>query len=97
MIMHDRHLVTILGLISRSDGAYGWYQIDREITRQGIVSIHVGQALNVLLSQGFVTVSGDPSQATARYFITDQGLRVLAEQKGSGGPEPGDPSASSST
>ena len=97
MTMRDQDLLTILQIVSNNDGAYGWYQIDRDLVQHGIAFVHVGQALSLLLGRGLITASGDPSQASSRYYITHEGIAFLEEQKRDGEPDSADPRSSSSS
>ena len=57
--MLESELSTILKIVSREKGTCGWYQIDRELVREGIRGIHVRNALDTLVARELISVDGD--------------------------------------
>lgn len=76
--MLEPELSTILKIVSRENGTCGWYQIDRELVREGFRGIHVRNALDTLVAREFISVDGDPKLASSRYWITPAGIAILA-------------------
>lgn len=75
--MNSRRL--LLQHISNNDGSWGWYQLDRALSFEGISGIHLPTELAWLVANGHALCDGDPKPASSHYRITAAGMAVLGE------------------
>lgn len=69
----------ILRIVRDHDGEWGWYQIDRALSMQGILNVNVAAAMTSLRHRGLVTGEGDPQKASTCYSITSAGKAALGQ------------------
>ena len=69
----------LLRHISKHNGSWGWYQLDRALSFDGVVGIHLPTELARLVADGYVLCNGDPKLASTHYSITEAGMDVLTK------------------
>jgi len=69
----------VLELIANHNGQWGWLQLDRAFSAQGMLGIHIPILVEVLTKDGFLVVEGDPARASGRFKITNAGLMRLRQ------------------
>ena len=71
--------MVILSAISKHDGEWGWYQLDRGLTFEGIVGVHIPSVMASLRSSGLIRYEGDMQRESTRYWMTDAGRAALRD------------------
>jgi DNA-binding PadR family transcriptional regulator len=89
-VPRSRVAAAILSKIAESDGNLTWYNIVRTVDRLGLESIPPPFAvLQALQKQGFVSAMPPSGGNDAKYSVTPEGHRLLAELEAEHGPRRG--------
>lgn len=78
----DARLDLVLGLVADADGEIGWYQLDRELAKRGIVGANPPGLFSELCDRGLILASGDTQLPTTRYAVTEAGEARLKRRLG---------------
>jgi hypothetical protein len=68
---------TVLKMIADHNGEWGWYQLDRALSCQGMFGISIPSLVAALDRDGFLSIEGDPASVSSRFTITNAGLARL--------------------
>lgn len=70
----------VLRLVSKNDGLWYWYQLDRALAHQNpeLVSASLMAVVNELSNEGLIEIRKSPERVEVeQYWITDAGRMVL--------------------
>lgn len=72
----------LIKIIGENDGMFSWYQIDRQLSIEGIVpTSNIIKMLHALESDGLITSKVNTNPAQPLYSLTDKGILYLIENK----------------
>lgn len=72
--------IEILRIVSKNDGKFSWYQLDRQLTFNGIeISENLMQAIRSLESVGLITSKQGDNASQPLYSLTPQGKTFVDE------------------
>jgi DNA-binding PadR family transcriptional regulator len=72
----------LIKIIGENDGMFSWYQIDRQLSIEGIVpTSNLIKILHSLESDGLIISKVDTNPSQPLYSLTDKGRMYLIENK----------------
>jgi len=68
----------IVELISKNDGRWTWYQLERGLNRHGLGGhVNAVTEAETLINDGLLACKVDPAYSAPLYFITSKGKLML--------------------